>query len=89
MIILGSKCDIVEGRVVSHEELQKEADSLNVELFETSAKQNINVDKAFGSIMDKVYNICKINKEDGGNKNGGIKLGEGKEDISAKKGCCK
>ncbi len=43
VILVGNKCDMEDDRVVSFEKGKQLADSLGMEFFETSAKDNINV----------------------------------------------
>ena len=42
-MILGNKCDMEDERVISYERGKQLADSLGLQFFETSAKENINV----------------------------------------------
>lgn len=57
-MILGNKCDMIDRRVVSRERGEKIAADHSVRFLETSAKANINIDKAFydlaEAILDKV-----------------------------------
>ena len=43
VILVGNKCDMEDERVISFERGKQLADSLGLEFFETSAKENINV----------------------------------------------
>ena len=43
VILVGNKCDMEDERVISFERGKQLADSLGLEFFETSAKDNINV----------------------------------------------
>jgi small GTP-binding protein len=54
IIIIANKCDLVDEREVSTEEIAKKAKEINAEYFETSAKDNTNIENAFNSIIDKV-----------------------------------
>jgi small GTP-binding protein len=54
LIIIGSKCDLEEERKVVKEEFEKLADEIKVKFFETSAKENINIDLAFDCIINQV-----------------------------------
>jgi Ras-related protein Rab-1A len=63
LIIIGNKCDLKEDREVKTEEIKNKAEELNVEWFEVSAKENINLDEAFDTIIDKVYSkVFKVKK---------------------------
>jgi len=53
MILVGNKVD-AEGRCVAFEEGEKLAKELNIEFFETSAKENINIEKVFMTAAKKV-----------------------------------
>lgn len=48
--MIGNKCDWEEKRVVSTEQGQALADELGIPFLEVSAKNNINIDKAFYSL---------------------------------------
>lgn len=60
-MLLGNKCDMSDRRVVSKERGEKIAVDHNIRFMETSAKANINVDKAFydlaEAILDKVLSF--------------------------------
>ena len=43
VVLVGNKCDMEDERVISFERGKQLADSLGLEFFETSAKENINV----------------------------------------------
>ena len=43
MVLVGNKCDMEDERVISFERGKQLADSLGLEFFETSAKENVNV----------------------------------------------
>ena len=87
-ILIGNKCDIVEQRAVSTEEGEALAKEYNIQFFETSAKQDINVERAFLHIASNVKDRL-VNDGNTGFNNAGRKLA----DVSAaasdkKKGCC-
>ena len=50
MILVGNKCDMEDERVISFERGKQLADSLGLEFYETSAKENINVRVSIKSI---------------------------------------
>ena len=51
ILLIGNKCDKEKKRQVEYHTAQDLADSLNVSLFEASAKTNTNVDQAFEQIV--------------------------------------
>lgn len=59
-MLLGNKCDMADRRVVSRERGEKIASDHGIRFLETSAKANIQIDKAFydlaEAILDKVLN---------------------------------
>eukprot|EP01036_Dinobryon_divergens_P029878 gene29878-39046_t len=55
-ILVGNKSDVPEKRVVSFEEGEALAKTYNIQFFETSAKQNVNVEKSFLAIAVDVVN---------------------------------
>lgn len=79
LIIIANKCDLVDEREVLKSEIEAKANELNVEFFETSAKENINLDEAFNTIIDKVFNnVYKRQKGfDLGNNSNGNNSGGG------------
>lgn len=72
ILLVGNKTDITENRTVKVDDGAELGKKFNVKVVETSAKSGDNVDKAFMSIIDNIYN-----KEKG-------KLGTKEEDKSLK-----
>ncbi|KAF7640186.1 hypothetical protein Mgra_00000013 [Meloidogyne graminicola] len=60
-VLLGNKCDMSDRRVISKERGEQIAIDHSIRFLETSAKANINIEKAFyelaEAILDKVYFI--------------------------------
>ena len=54
LILIGNKCDLEDERKVSKEEGEKFALKYNIKFFECSAKNNINVNQAFESLINEV-----------------------------------
>ncbi|XP_026474004.1 ras-related protein Rab-3-like, partial [Ctenocephalides felis] len=52
VILVGNKCDMEDERVISYERGKQLAEQLNVQFFETSAKENINVKNVFERLVD-------------------------------------
>ncbi|CAL9763423.1 unnamed protein product [Musa acuminata subsp. burmannicoides] len=53
-LLVGNKCDLVEDRVVETEKAKAFADSLGIPFIETSAKDSINVEKAFLTMCTEI-----------------------------------
>lgn len=62
LIIIANKKDLVDQRQISEEEIIDKAKSLNIEYFETSAKENLLIDDAFEKIIEKVFNNNYLKK---------------------------
>ena len=57
IILIGNKCDLDEEREISFEEGKKKADSYQIDFYETSAKNNINVENVFKYLTDKIVQM--------------------------------
>ena len=55
VVIFGNKCDLFENYEVENEDAKKFAKDHNLQYFETSAKQNVNVQEGFNSIAKLAY----------------------------------
>lgn len=82
-ILVGNKCDTTK-RVVSYETGKEFAETLGIQFLETSAKTGINVEKAFMTITELLYNVVKNRKIDTTQRDGRIVPGTSVVD----KGCC-
>jgi small GTP-binding protein len=83
IIIIGNKCDLVDEREVSTEEIAKKAKELDVEFFETSAKDNSGIDDAFNTIIDKVVKTIYAK-----NKTFNLGNSSGDNDKNKSNSCC-
>ena len=54
-ILLGNKCDLADSREVQKEEVEDFYNEKKIDFFETSAKENINLDKAFNRMVELIY----------------------------------
>ena len=54
MVLVGNKSDLTESRVITKEQGEELAQSLGVEYFETSAKQDVNVKQTFETLVDLI-----------------------------------
>jgi len=62
-ILVGNKNDDPDRKVVLTEDARRFADQMGIQLFETSAKDNINVEEMFRSITTLVLKSKKDQKE--------------------------
>lgn len=85
-ILVGNKNDDPERKVVLTEDAQRFAEQMKIKLFETSAKENINVEEMFNEITRMVLQSKKEHKERQQGGDNAIKLGRpiGKK----KRRCC-
>jgi len=94
-ILVGNKNDDPERKVVLTEDARRFADQMGIRLFETSAKDNINVEEMFRAVTELVLKSKKDQKErlDDPREHGRIKVdGRGRpmSNKNAKGGkCCK
>ena len=64
-VLVGNKIDLEENRIISKQEAQKVAQEHGLEYFETSARENINIQELLKYIMDKIYdNLYSKSTED-------------------------
>ena len=56
IFLIGNKCDLAEGRVVSYDEAIKLAENYNISFYETSAKNNVNIQEIFLKIATDIKN---------------------------------
>ena len=59
VILVGTKIDLKDRIVVNSEMSQKQANSLNIEVFETSALDSTNVQEVFLTLIKKMYQFMK------------------------------
>lgn len=87
-ILVGNKCDMLDEKVVSTEEGQKLASEFGMEFWETSAKNDINVEQSFHSIAKSVKDRLI---SDGGigptGTKGNVKL-HSAQNSGNKRNCC-
>ena len=73
---------------VSYEAGKVLADEFGIMFFETSAKLNTNVDKAFVSIAQEIVDRLKVNPEHYGAEGNGIALDKRGGNKASAKSCC-
>lgn len=87
--MVGNKCDLTAKRVVTYEQAKEYADSLGIEVIETSAKNATNVEKAFLTMATQIRNSMKnsapTKKSESSKKT--VKVTKEK-DEKPKGGCC-
>lgn len=71
-ILIGNKCDWEEKRAVSIEQGQQLADELGIPFLEVSAKNNINIEKAFYNLASDIKKGMDTSKEQAGSGQGVI-----------------
>ena len=81
--MIGNKCDDEKNRVVPKSKGEELAKKYNIKFYETSAKNNINVNTFF---MDIANEICV--KKEGVNLSNSIILDKTMVKKNEKKGCC-
>eukprot|EP00598_Pedospumella_elongata_P001738 CAMPEP_0184970538 /NCGR_PEP_ID=MMETSP1098-20130426/2982_1 /TAXON_ID=89044 /ORGANISM="Spumella elongata, Strain CCAP 955/1" /LENGTH=206 /DNA_ID=CAMNT_0027492483 /DNA_START=88 /DNA_END=708 /DNA_ORIENTATION=- len=86
-ILIGNKCDCQDQRAISYEEGEALAKEYNIHFYETSAKQDLNVEKSFITIATDVKNRL-IADGGAGAVPGGHKLAPGGGAAAQKKGGC-
>ncbi|XP_002735152.1 ras-related protein Rab-35-like [Saccoglossus kowalevskii] len=62
-ILVGNKNDCPERKVVVTEDAKRFSEQMGIKLFETSAKDNINVEEMFNAITQLVLNVKRQNQE--------------------------
>jgi len=87
-ILVGNKNDDPNRKVVLTEDAQRFAQQMGIQLFETSAKDNINVEEMFNSITRMVLRTKKEQKDRQNSNDGAIKVGKGSAHKSRHKKCC-
>jgi Ras-related protein Rab-8A len=68
--LIGNKCDWEEKRAVSTEQGQQLANELGIPFLEVSAKNNINVDKAFYNLAADIKKVMDTSKSEQGGASG-------------------
>ncbi len=61
IILVGNKIDAVNRRVIPKEESEKVAKEYGLKYFETSAKENINVQETFSYLTKEIYTLAEKN----------------------------
>jgi len=91
IVLVGNKCDS-PNKVVSLEDQQAYANLINLKFFETSAKENINVDEIFIELTRLILARQERNDQHNNEKNSPIRITprkQSKKDGFRAKNCCK
>ena len=62
-ILLGNKCDLADTREVQKEDAEIFCNEKKIDFFETSAKENINLDEAFKKMVELIFKNKEIRKK--------------------------
>ena len=90
-LLVGNKSDLEASRQVKTEEGKTLADSLGIKFLETSAKDAVNVEKAFTTLSNEIKS--KVQSRPGGGARPGGSTGAGTTQLirdppKKEKGCC-
>ena len=91
-VLVGNKSDDPDRRVVLKEDASRFASQMGIQLFETSAKENLNVEEMFRAITDLVLNSKKAQRESLDRPPTNIRIGQGRPNGNPNKkksSCCK
>ncbi|GAB6030117.1 Ras-protein Rab-35 [Chamberlinius hualienensis] len=86
-ILVGNKNDSPDRKVVLTEDAQRFADQMGIQLFETSAKDNLNVEEMFNAITRLVLKSKKEQKERQQQEHDGV-VSLRKTEKRGKRKCC-
>jgi Ras-related protein Rab-8A len=87
-MLIGNKCDWEENRQVTTEQGQALANELGIPFLEVSAKNNINVDKAFYTLASEIKKVMDTSKTEQTGSQGVNIEGQGGGFGGFGKGCC-
>lgn len=87
-VLVGNKNDTPERKVVLTEDAQRFADSMNIQLFETSAKDNINVEEMFMAITRLVLRTKLNSIEQRNDTKDVVSLRDKKKNKKKNSSCC-
>merc|ERR1711920_273595 len=88
-LLVGNKCDLASKKVVSYDEAKGLADSTGVQFLETSAKNSINVENAFLTMVQEIAN--RIACVPAASRTGGagrVQQLQVESTLAGKLGCC-
>ena len=91
VVLIGNKCDLVDRREITQEEIDKFIKDNNIMYYETSAKTGQNIDECFYFIAEKLvkeFENKKNEEEKRTNLINNDNLKEGSVDLIGNKKCC-
>ncbi|XP_014662424.1 PREDICTED: ras-related protein Rab-35-like [Priapulus caudatus] len=89
-VLVGNKCDDPHNKVVLTEDANRFADQMGIQLFESSAKENINVEDMFNAITRLVLSVKKEQLAHAAQNpsKDALRLGAGGKSKKSKQKCC-
>ncbi|XP_078492096.1 ras-related protein Rab-35 [Ciona intestinalis] len=88
-ILVGNKDDCAEKKVVETADAKKFSDQINITLFETSAKENKNIEEMFTEITRQVLRTKQNSQnQSGAGQPDGLKLRDKRNKPKKSSGCC-
>lgn len=88
-LLVGNKCDLESQRQVTFEQGKEFADSLGVKFIETSAKNSINVEKAFFTLAEEIKSKVSKGSDEGKGGNSGKRVLSSGDNVASNQGGCK
>jgi Ras-related protein Rab-1A len=88
-LLVGNKCDLESQRQVTYEQGKEFADSLGVKFIETSAKNSINVEKAFFTLAEEIKSKVSKGTDEGKGGNAGKRVLSSGDNVASTSGGCK
>lgn len=86
-MLIGNKCDMEEKRLISKERGEKVAEENGIKFYETSAKENVNIEHAFITLAEDILNKQSPSAEAPGGPQ--VKLGTDSGSSKTNNSCCK
>jgi len=87
-MLIGNKCDMEEKRLISKERGEKVAEENGIKFYETSAKENVNIEHAFITLAEDILNK-QSPSSDPGQGSAGVSLKDNKPAGDKSGACCK
>jgi len=87
-MLIGNKCDRVDDKIIKYEQGKKIAEEYNMKFFETSAKNNINIEEAFITMAKDIKNKISTEPKDIQPSNSMTNIALSKDSTTTNKKCC-